>query len=565
MTDCIRHRGPDGEGVAVFNNCILGHRRLSIVDLTTGDQPMHSPFGATLIFNGEFYGFLDVKKQISWNWKTTSDTEVILALYHKHGAADFVRHIKGMFSFALWDEKNQIFVAARDRFGEKPFYYSITNDNELVFSSEIKAILASGLVQPQIDTRSLTHYLQHLYVHPHYSIYKNIHVLPPAHVLIFRNGQPEIKSYWQQPPQQLKITKKEAMEECYRLLNKAVHDQLIADVPVACFLSGGIDSSTISALAALESKHQLTTISFSLGNKNSELPFSRKVAEKYGTNNIELHQDDYNIAHWFQKMADVYDEPFADSSCIPTFLICQMAAKNFKVVLTGDGGDELMAGYRNWYPTLYSLQHPEGLKGRIKKIRKQLLHPKYRHPSIAAIHLEQNRYFTNAELSNLAKFNAGYDFDKFQHQPYNTVDAAMRMDLNDYMPGDILVKTDRAAMANSLELRAPFLDADFAAFCIGLPEDYKISHNEDKILLRESFKQLWPPEIINRRKQGFGAPLREWMQQKEMRQLKTDTLSGKNARVYNWLDQKSASSFIQKDNYQSWIILTLALWMEKHL
>lgn len=565
MTDCIQHRGPDGDGIAAFDNCILGHRRLSIVDLSTGDQPMHSPLGSTIIFNGEFYGFLDVKKQLDWNWKTSSDTEVILALYHKYEANEFVKHIRGMFSFTLWDEKNQILVAARDRFGEKPFYYAITENNELVFSSEIKAIIASGLIKPEIDTRSLTHYLQHLYVHPYHSIYKNISVLPPAHFLVFKNGNLNTECYWQLPEQRLKISKQEAKEECYRLLDQAVRDQLIADVPVACFLSGGIDSSTITSLAATESKHQLTTINFSFGKNNSELPYSRKVAEKYHTNNIELHQDDYDIAHWFQKMIDVYDEPFADSSCIPTYLVCQMAAKRFKVVLTGDGGDELMAGYRNWYPTLYQLQNPKGLEGYIKKGRKQLLHSKYRHSSIAAIHLEQNKYFSTAELKSLAKFNAGYDFDKFLQQPYNTVDAAMRMDLRDYMPGDILVKTDRAAMANSLELRAPFLDVDFAEFCIALPEEFKIDHKEDKILLRESFQHLWPQEIINRHKQGFGAPLHEWMRQKEMRQLKSDTLSNKNARIYNWLDEKNASSFIQQDNYQSWIILTLALWMEKHL
>jgi asparagine synthase (glutamine-hydrolysing) len=470
-----------------------------------------------------------------------------------------------MFSFGLWDEHNQIFVAARDRFGEKPFFYAITESNELVFSSEIKAILESDLIEPEIDTRSLTHYLQHLYVHPRHSIYKNIYVLPPGHFLIFKDDRLKIKSYWQLPRRQLKITKSDAKEECYRLLNKAVHDQLIADVPVACFLSGGIDSSTVSALAALESKHQLTTISFSFGTDNSELPYSRKVAEKYKTNNIELHQDDYDMAHWFQKMIDVYDEPFADSSSIPVYLICQMAAKKFKVVLTGDGGDELMAGYRNWYPTLYNLQNPRGLKGYIRKIRKQLLHSKYRNPLISAIHLEQNKYFTQSELRDLAKFNPVYDFDKFQDQPYNTVDAAMRMDLNDYMPGDILVKTDRAAMANSLELRAPFLDVDFAEFCIALPEDFKISRHEDKILLRESFRHLWPAEITTRHKQGFGAPVSEWMQQKKMRELKSDILLVKNARIYDWLNEKNVSAVMHKDNYQSWIILTLALWMEKHL
>ncbi|MDP9230759.1 MAG: asparagine synthase (glutamine-hydrolyzing), partial [Bacteroidota bacterium] len=378
MTNGICHRGPDGEGMSAFENCVLGHRRLSIIDLTTGDQPMHSCYGATIIFNGEFYGYLDTKKQLQYAWKTTSDTEVILALYHQFGADKFVQHIRGMFSFAIWDEKEQRLIAARDRFGEKPFYYALAKDGEIVFASEIKAILASGLIHPEISPEALTHYLQHLYVHPHHSIYKNIFVLPPAHYLLYQNGELTIKRYWHLPQKQLKITKQEAKTECYRLLQKAVQQQLIADVPVGCFLSGGVDSSTITALASLNASHPLTTISFSFGADKSELLYSRQVAAKYNTHNIELHQDDFNMAQWFKKMTEIYDEPFADSSNIPTYLISQMAAKQFKVVLTGDGGDELMAGYRGWYRSLYQMQHPTGAGGQIKNQVKKILHSKYR-------------------------------------------------------------------------------------------------------------------------------------------------------------------------------------------
>jgi len=565
MTDAIAHRGPDGEGVAIFDNCLLGQRRLSIIDLVTGDQPMYSNKNSCLVFNGEFYGYLDIKKQLSYNWKTTSDTEVILALYHQYGENDFAQKIRGMFAFTLWDEPNQVFIAARDRFGEKPFYYAITSSSEIVYASEIKAILASGLIKPEIDTGALTHYLQHLYVHPHHSIYKNIFVLPPAHFLVLKNGKLQIKPYWHFPQQQLKISKQEAKEECFRLLKKAVKEQLIADVPVGCFLSGGIDSSTIAALASLNSKNQLTTISFSFGKKNSELEFSRKVAEKYKTSNIELHQDDFDIANWFEKMAEVYDEPFADSSNIPTYLLSQIAATKFKVVLTGDGGDELMAGYRNWYPPLYHLQHPEGFSGSIRNFRKKVLHPKYRTKNIAKIHLEQNKYFDTSDLKQLCQFTAVSHFNKFLSQPYNSVDAAMRMDLNDYMPGDILVKTDRAAMANSLELRAPFLDVDFAEFCIALPEDFKISNHNDKILMRESFGPLWPGEIVNRHKQGFGAPVSEWLHQNKMQEMKKEFLLNKGNKIFNWLNYESVLSYSKKNNYQTWILLTLALWMEKHL
>ena len=564
MTDAIRHRGPDGEAIADFENCVLGHRRLSIIDLVTGDQPMHSSSGASIIFNGEFYGFLDVKKQLQYNWQTTSDTEVILALYHQYGADNFINKVRGMFAFALWDEKNQSFIAARDRFGEKPFYYAITKDGELVFASEIKAILASGLITPEISNEALTHYLQHLYVHPHHSIYKNIFVLPPANYLTYINGVITTKRYWELPQEQLKISKEEAIKECYRLMQKAVKEQLIADVPVGCFLSGGLDSSTITALASLQSKHPLTTISFSFGNNNSELPYSRQVAEKYNTNNFELHQDDFNIALWFEKMIGIYDEPFADSSNIPTFLISQMASKQFKVVLTGDGGDEMMAGYRSWYRSLYQLQHPDGIKTRLQNLSRKIHLKNFSSSNMAKAHLQQNNYFTQKELQRLAKYSPGYDYNKFIEQPYNTVDAAMRMDLQDYMPGDILVKTDRAAMANSLELRAPFLDVDFAEFCIALPDHFKIDQRQDKILMRESFGHLWPANIRDRNKQGFGAPVSEWLQQKKMQQLKKDYLLNSSNKMYDWLDYKECSKYARKNNYQTWLLLTLAVWMQQN-
>ena len=564
MTDAIRHRGPDGEAIADFENCLLGHRRLSIIDLVTGGQPMHSPFGASLIFNGEFYGFLDIKKHLQYNWQTTSDTEVVLALYHQFGEDEFIKKIRGMFAFAIWDEKNQALIAARDRFGEKPFYYAFTNESDLVFASEIKAILASGLIKPEIDPEALTHFLQHLYVHPHHSIYKNIFVLPPAHYLVYKEGKTIIRRYWDLPQKQLNISKEEAHQECYRLMQKAVKEQLVADVPVGCFLSGGIDSSTITAFASLQTSHPLTTISFSFGSNKTELPYSREIAEKYKTNNIELHQDDFDIANWFEKMIFIYDEPFADSSNIPTFLISQMASKQFKVVLTGDGGDELMAGYRSWYRSLYQLQHPDGFKSRLQNFSRKIHLKNFRSSNMAEAHLQQNNYFTQKELQRLAKYSPGYDYDKFIDQPYNTVDAAMRMDLQDYMPGDILVKTDRAAMANSLELRAPFLDIDFAEFCIALPEDYKIDSKNDKLLMRESFGHLWTERILNRPKQGFGAPVTEWLNQKGMMQLKNDYLLNSSNKMYDWLDYKTCIQYAKKNNYQTWLLLTLAIWMQRN-
>lgn len=563
MTDAIAHRGPDGDGIAVFENCVLGHRRLSIIDLSTGDQPMYSNQQACLVFNGEFYGYKEVKQQLSYPFKTSSDTEVILALYHAYGAAQFVEKVKGMFAFGLWDEANQTFIAARDRFGEKPFYYALTKDNELVYASELKAILASGLIEPELNPESIAHYLKHLYVHPHHSIYKNIFVLPPAHFLVYKNGEIKIERYWNLPQQQLDISFEEAKEECYRLLDKSVQQQLVADVPVGTFLSGGLDSSTITALAAKHHSKQLTTISFSFGSEVNELPYARQIAKKYNTHGLELHHDDFDIAHWFVEMSKVYDEPFADSSNIPTYLICKEAAKELKVVLTGDAGDELFAGYSSWYNPLVQLKNKDFVS-LLKNWKKKLRNPHYRNHLVTDVHVEQNSYFSFTELQKICLGETLYTHSKFINAPYNTVDAAMRQDLQDYMPGDILVKTDRAAMANSLELRAPFLDVDFATFMIALPEKFKTNGSNDKILMRETFKDLWTDDIVNRKKQGFGAPVHKWLQQKNMQQLKHDFLKDKNNPIFTWIDYTQTQKIAAQNNYQTWILLTLALWMQQH-
>lgn len=564
MTNRIAHRGPDGDGVAVFDNAVIGHRRLSIVDLSTGDQPMYSNQGVCLVFNGEFYGFNEVKEQLSYPFKTSSDTEVILALYHQYGTDTFVEKVKGMFAFGLWDESNQTFVAARDRFGEKPFYYALTDKNELVFASEIKAILSSKLIDPELSLESVAHYLTHLYVHPHHSIYKNIFVLPPGHLLTYKNGNVIIRKYWALPEAQLVISMEEAKKECYRLLKKSVQQQLVADVPVGAFLSGGLDSSTITALAAMSHPQQLTTISFSFGNEINELPYSRQIAEKYNTHSIELHHDDFDIADLFVEMSKVYDEPFADSSNIPTYLICKEASKALKVVLTGDAGDELFGGYTNWYKPLVDIQQKD-FYSLVKGWKKKVLNPHYRNELIADTHIVQNSYFKQNELKQLCLFNSGYNHNKFTKSRFNTVDAAMRQDLQDYMPGDILVKTDRAAMANSLELRAPFLDVEFAEFMIALPEKFKTDGTTDKILMRETFKNLWTKDIAGRKKQGFGAPVHRWLQQKKMQEVKHEHLLNKNNPVFGLIDFKQTQSIAAKDNYQTWILLTLSLWMQHNL
>jgi len=579
----LHHRGPDGNGTYFFDSCAFGHTRLSIVDLSTGAQPMlthDNSLGIT--FNGEIYGYKDIKQMfVDYNFQTTSDTEVILALYQKYGS-NMMEKLPGMFAFALWDEKDKQLFCARDRFGEKPLYYAFGKNGEFIFASEIKAILATGIVDPVLDLDSLAHYLQHLYVHPLKTIYKNIFTLPPAHALKLKDGQISVQRYWNLPATDANFKMDEAAEQFRVLLDGAVKKQLVADVPVSAFLSGGLDSTTIVALAS-KHKKDLMTFSFGFEASMSELPFAREAAALYGTNHTELFEGDYDIADLLLKMQNIFDEPFADSSNIPTYLISMLAREHSTVVLTGDGGDELFGGYRNWYSPL--AQMADGTKfsesilfwralvagfGLMSPARRKYWYKylgyKFKRDfgSIFEAHENQNIYFSADELKELAKFDFNAPVPAYSFSPENNLNDAMKMDLENYMPGDILVKVDRAAMASSLELRAPFLDVDFASFCISLPDKLKINSENDKLILRRAFADSWPTSIRGRGKQGFGAPVKKWLKLQKMSELKNNYLLDRNHKIFNYISFEASREIVKKDNYQTWILLVLALWLEKH-
>jgi asparagine synthase (glutamine-hydrolysing) len=583
MTDAIAHRGPDGDSMWATDNCILGHRRLSIIDLSTGDQPMFSADKKKAItFNGEIYGYKEIRSSLTgYPFHTTSDTEVVLALYEKY-EENSLEHLPGMFAFALWDENKQQLFCGRDRFGEKPFYYAITPDGHFVYASEIKAIIASGLIRPQLSTESVLHYLQHLYVHPHHTIYSNVFTLPPAHYLTFRNGKCNVKRYWHLPKTFDAVSLDEATETFRDLFERSIQKQLIADVPVGAFLSGGIDSSLVVAIAAKYKKH-IKTISFGFGNEINELPYAKLIADKFDTDHVEIQQHLPDLEELLFTMQDIYDEPFADSSNIPTYLISKAAAQHLKVVLTGDGGDELMGGYSFWYRHLFNIENADLFSGYKKALlpyaariagkagntylpflRQQQAVLSKGKRTVRTIHAEQNNYFNNSQLQQLgfpAEQNVtnGYSFE-FE----STVSDAMKMDIENYMPGDILVKTDRAAMASSLELRAPFLDKDLASFCISLPYNLKLNYNEEKIIAKQAFQNLLPANIVKRRKQGFGAPVTSWLQSSSLQQLKREYLQSPNKKIFGLLDFDQAQKIIKEDNYHTWILLVLSLWLEKH-
>ncbi len=349
MVAALRHRGPDSQGVYHFSRCTLGSARLSIVDVEGGRQPILSRDAALgVTFNGAIYGFRELKTHLGdYPFQTGTDTELILALYARHGDG-FLRHLPGMFAFALWDDREQKLTCARDRFGEKPVYYAFGTGGEFLVASEIKAILASGLVAPVLNPAAVGHYLTRLHVHPSQTIYSNVHALPPAYVLRFQDGRLRVEPYWQPPDIVEGIAAEVAVERFRHLFDTAIRKQLVADVPVGVLLSGGIDSSTVAAVA---SQRQPGVRTFSFGFRagvEDELPFARGMAQRCRTSHYELADDSADIPALLRRMQTIYDEPFADSSNIPTFLVCEMARRHVTVALGGDGADELLGGYVSW-------------------------------------------------------------------------------------------------------------------------------------------------------------------------------------------------------------------------
>lgn len=578
MVSSLKHRGPDGGGSYFYRNCALGHRRLDIIDLITGDQPVFSANKQVgLIFNGEIYGYKKIREKLTgYNFYTTSDTEVISALYDKYGR-DFVGRLPGMFAFALWDQRNEELICARDRFGEKPFYYAFGPGGELIFASEIKAILASGLVKPVLSPESLRHYLKYLYVHPDKTIYKNIYSLPAAHTLIFQKGSVTTKRYWSPLMPTAKISFGDATEKFRQLLTTAVENQLIADVPVGALLSGGLDSTSVVGLAS-QFTSQIKTFSFGFEGTRNELPFAREAAKAFHTDHHEFLEKDVEVAKLITTMASVYDEPFADSSNIPQYLISQLARKYVKVALSGDGGDELLGGYTSWYKPLYfmdksdsyfwpkllllqvlSISHaltrqtfPTNWRFQLEGLRSRLLYP-----TLGAAHERQLARFTDRELDSLGlpmvKGNPALKI--------SNLNRLFQEDAQNYMTGDILVKTDRASMAWGLELRAPFLDVNFAEFCLSLPYNLKINDQSDKIIIREALKNILPEKIRTRGKRGFGAGIVSWLARPDVIDLKEKYLKDPKQKMYSFLPFDLVQSMISRSHFHNWIFLNLSIWM----
>jgi asparagine synthase (glutamine-hydrolysing) len=585
MVDAMDHRGPDERGQITVPGCTLGHARLRILDLATGGQPMSDAKERYWIaFNGEIYNFRDLRVELERNghtFCTRSDTEVIIAAYDEWGHACLDR-FRGMFSFALWDTQERTLFAARDLFGEKPLYFASQNDGTLVIASEIRAIVASRLTNRPLDLQSIDAFLAYGYVPPERTIYEDVDTVPPAHYLTWRDGRTELTAYWEPSIGHAAINLNEAAEELRPLTERAVKRQMLADVPLGAFLSGGLDSSTVVALMQSQSSRPVKTFSVGFGTMINELPYARAVARRYGTEHHEIDVGDVDAAALIDKMARVYDEPFADTSNIPTFLVAQYARQFVTVALTGDGGDEMFGGYDRYG----TLQRSESMRLPIVqwlalRTASVVLRDRWRSlreiSQVAAIAARADDVWTRdvmvhtiipaAERQRLwgVRGSRRVPYEPLGYRPDTSVeglDRAFYFDVRCYLAGDILAKVDRAAMANSLETRAPFLDRDVAEFALSLPATLKVSKGQGKVVMRRAFADLWPEEIRNRPKEGFGSPISQWLAQPAVRE-RIEQVAAPASLLRALLPGITRADF-HRPNYAAWILLTLGVWLETH-
>ncbi len=545
MNESQHHRGPDEGSVHVEPGLGFGHRRLSIIDVATGQQPLFNEDGSVcVVFNGEIYNFQELVPELEalgHVFHTRSDTEVIVHAWEAWGEACVTR-FRGMFAFALWDRNQQTLFLARDRLGVKPMFYAVLRDGTLLFGSELKSLLAHGGLERDIDPYAIEEYFALGYVAEPRTIFRGAKKLPPAHTLVVRRGQPlpEPREYWDVKfSLDNRIGLPEACTELERRLRESIKLRMISEVPLGAFLSGGVDSSAVVAMMAGVSADPVNTCSIAFADpKFDESAFAQQVADRYHTRHFvdRVESDDFDL---IDTLATLYDEPYADSSAIPTYRVCQLARKHVTVALSGDGGDESFGGYRRYRLHLMeermrsalplALRRPVfGMLGRIyPKLdwAPRVLRGKTTFEGMARTSVEA--YFHSVSIMRApmrrqlfsARLRAelgGYDaFEVFdRHATRAGTDDALSMiqylDLKTYLVGDINTKVDRASMAHSLEVREPLMDHPLIEWLATLPVDLKVRGNEGKFLLKKAMEPHLPQEIMYRPKMGFSVPLARW-------------------------------------------------------
>jgi len=540
MCQTIVHRGPDDEGIYAQGPVGLGMRRLSIIDLSGGRQPIHNEDRSVwVVFNGEIYNFLELRQQLEargHKFYTHADTEVIVHLYEEMGA-DCVKKLRGMFAIALYDERKQSLLLARDRLGKKPLHYAL-HQGRLLFGSEIKAIFAVAPELAEVDPEGLLQFFYFGYIPDPHTAFQHIHKLPPGHLLEYASGAVKISEFWDVPEYGTHpaMSEQECLEELERRLEEAVRMRLISDVPLGALLSGGVDSSIVVALMARASAKPVKT--FTIGfqaEQFNESEYARLVAERFGTDHRELILDP-NLEETLTFLSSMLEEPFGDPSMLPTYYVCRMARQEVTVALSGDGGDELFAGYDRylvamerkkfdwmprWLGRLYRDQlHdriPAGMYGKNLAWNASLA-PRDRYLDdvsfLPALHRERSLFTSEflqraGQLPNpLGQWQRLYD----DAPAKDSISRLLYLDTKTYLTADILAKVDRMSMATSLEVRVPMLDHVFVEWVAALPVEWKFRQGTRKYILKKLAERLGvPAELLHRRKQGFQLPLVDWM------------------------------------------------------
>ena len=605
MNEVIRHRGPDSDGYYANGQVGLAIRRLAIIDLETGDQPMCNEDGnVRIVFNGEIYNHSKLRRQLEARdhaFCSRSDTESILHLYEEHGPA-CVDHLRGMFAFAIWDEERRRLLLARDRLGQKPLFYA-EYDGGLLFGSEIKCILQYSPFPRRIDLEAIHHYLTLQYIPDPWTGFTGVRKLPPGHRLLWQDGRLKLERYWDlayepkwtQPAPELK-------EKLRDTITEAVRIRLMSDVPLGAHLSGGIDSSIVVGLMAGMMDQPVKT--FSIGFREdafSELPYARQVAQRFGTDHREfvLEPDALDV---LPRLVAHFDEPFADPAAIPTWYLSQMTRRHVTVALNGDGGDEAFAGYQRYYGDLIAdaygvvpgfLRH--GAFDRLlHALPVQAERPMERSPIMALRRLTQAADLTHAasivrwggyfdEADKLALYtddvrqvvnstpSAALLEEAFHHaNASNRLDRTLYTDVHYYLPGALLPKVDRTTMAHSLEARSPFLDHQVMELAARLPPSWKVKGRRTKRILRELFSSLVPESVGKRGKVGFGVPLGMWFRG-PLYEPVSDLLLAPDSRIHEYLHMDPIRRLIVENGEgradhgkRLWALLVLESWLRQY-
>ncbi len=598
MTNSLRHRGPDGEGFYEQGPIHLGHRRLSIIDVAGSPQPMTNEDSTVwLIFNGEIFNFQELRDSLfkaGHRFRTAGDTETIVHAYEQYGE-DFLNHLQGQFALALWDQKKELLILARDRMGQLPLYYFRPDQNRMFFGSELKALLKHPSVPHQVNADSLDAYLAFKYIPEPQTIYTDVFKLPAAHKLVMTRRECRVERYWQAPfGNEIEMSESEALQRLDTLFNDAVRSRMISDVPLGAFLSGGIDSSLVVAYMAANSNRPIKTFTIGFDQEShDERRYARQVAERFKTEHHEFVVTP-EAADVIPHMARAFDEPFADSSALPVFYLAQMTRQHVTVALNGDGGDESFAGYRRYFAAARFEQYrkfPGMIRAVVGAVAKAAANSPLKKNS-AVRRLNRWRHLENATLGRIYQQSVEWQpegrhtllsveirrqLTRPQDQMAEAVDAALGNDtLNrimfgdqrTYLTGDLLVKVDRMCMQHSLEGRSPFLDYRIVEFAASLSSRTKAPRFESKFLLKKLLGKFFPKEFIERKKMGFGVPIASWFKNSAY----LNDMLRKAAENSEFLDGKKVKH-LQNEHHANvadhsntlWAIVMLEAWKQNRI